>query len=112
MEPQRGFCEVFALSMKYMLEVEYKTQWFLPAFSSLNAFARNAAIRFTQSDRILVLGNSSKYASNLEQWKLLGWVVSFNCDCTRLSDFLGEEYLGLEINLFVTQNMSRAKRLF
>lgn len=112
MEPQRTFCEVFALSMKYMLEVEYKTQWFLPAFSSLNAFARNAAIRFTQSDWILVLRNSSKYASNLEHWKLLGWVVSFNCDCTRLSDFLGEEYLGLEINLFVTQNMSRAKRLF
>lgn len=110
-ELQRRFCEVFALSMRYMLEVEYKTQWFLPVFSSLNTFARNAAIRFTQSDWILVLWNSSKYASNLEQWKLLGWVVSFSCDCTRLSDFLGEDYLGLEINLFVTQNMSRAERL-
>jgi len=37
----------------------------------------------------LVLQTSSKYASNLEQWKLPGWMVSFSCDSTWTVRLLG-----------------------
>lgn len=106
--------ELWADSLKYLHCV-----WNIPWNGNINhtgfawiVFPKCISWLCSKNEWILVLQTSSKYATSLEQWKLPRWVVSFSCDYTRPSDLLGEEYLGLERNLSVTHNLSRAETLF